>query len=251
MNLLESKYALVTGATSGIGKQIALTFAQQGAHVYAIGTSLEKAAALQKEIDELGLTDRLTVDLCNVGKQEDVKKLFQKVLSIFPHIDILVNNAGITKDGLLLRMTDADISSVLDINLKACFFTCQEAVRSMMKTRSGRIINIGSVVGLTGNAGQTNYSASKAGMIGLTKSLAKEVASRNILVNCIAPGYIETPMTEKMSEERKEKTASAIPLHRLGTPQDVANTVLFLASDLSSYITGQVLVVDGGLAIGY
>lgn len=249
MQLLQSKYALVTGATSGIGKQIALTFLHHGAHVWAVGTSQEKANLLQEEAKEQGIHHLLHVSLCDISHQEEVKKLFARIHETTPGLDILVNNAGITKDGLLMRMSEADIDSVLDINLKSCFFTCQEAIRSMMKKRSGRIINISSVVGLIGNAGQTNYAASKAGMIGLTKALAKEVASRNILVNSIAPGYIETAMTGKLKHETKTKFEESIPLQRLGSVTDVANAALFLASDHSSYITGQVLVVDGGMTM--
>lgn len=251
MQLLDSKYAIVTGATSGIGKQIAITFAQQGAHVCAIGTSKDKADLFQKELTELGLQELIHVRLCNVASQAEIKVLFTDLLKQFPKIDILVNNAGITKDGLLLRMSEADIDSVLDINLKSCFFTCQESLRPMMKARFGRIINISSIVGLTGNAGQTNYSASKAGMIGFTKSLAKEVSSRNILVNCIAPGFIETPMTNHLTEEQHKQALANIPLGRLGSGSDIANVAVFLASDLSQYITGQVLVVDGGLSLGF
>lgn len=251
MQLLQSKYAIVTGATSGIGKQIAFTFAHQGAHVFAIGTSQEKATLLHEEAKQQGIEHLMKIHLCDVSNHEDVKKLFTQILETIPHLDILVNNAGITRDGLLVRMSDADIDAVFDINLKSCFFTCQEALRPMMKARSGRIINVSSIVGLTGNAGQTNYAASKAGMFGLTKSLAKEVASRNILVNCIAPGFIETPMTEKLKAGTKEKAAESIPLQRLGNSTDIANATLFLASDLSSYITGQILVVDGGLSMGF
>lgn len=251
MQLLQSKYALVTGATSGIGKQIAISFALQGAHVCAIGTSKEKADSFQKEISDLGLQDRLHIRLCNVANQSEVKALFSDLLKQFPKLDIVVNNAGITKDGLLLRMSEADINTVLDVNLKSCFFISQEALRPMMKARSGRIINISSIVGLTGNAGQTNYSASKAGMIGFTKSLAKEVSSRNILVNAIAPGFIQTPMTNHLTEEQHKQALANIPLGRLGTGDDIANVALFLASDLAQYVTGQVLVVDGGLSLGF
>lgn len=251
MQLLQSKYALVTGATSGIGKQIAISFALQGAHVCAIGTSKEKADSFQKEINDLGLQDRLHIRLCNVSNQSEVKALFSDLLKQFPKLDIVVNNAGITKDGLLLRMSEADINTVLDVNLKSCFFISQEALRPMMKARSGRIINISSIVGLTGNAGQTNYSASKAGMIGFTKSLAKEVSSRNILVNAIAPGFIQTPMTNHLTDEQHKQALANIPLGRLGTGDDIANVALFLASDLAQYVTGQVLVVDGGLSLGF
>lgn len=251
MPLLQSKYALVTGATSGIGKEIALTFAREGAQVFAIGTSQEKASLLQKEVDSMALAGTIHIRLANISDQQSIKALFTEMMSLFPRLDILVNNAGITKDGLLLRMSEADIDAVLNVNLKSCFFTCQEALRPMMKARSGRIINISSIVGMTGNAGQTNYAAAKAGMIGFSKSLAKEVGSRNIMVNCIAPGFIETHMTDHLSEERKQKALESIPLGRLGSVTDIANASLFLASDLAQYITGQVLVVDGGLSMGF
>ena len=241
--MLSGKTALVTGATSGIGKAIALLFLKNGASVIGVGTSKEKAQKLLEE----AASDRLRVELCDVSSGEDVERLFAAVFSAFPRLDILVNNAGITRDGLLMRMSPEDWDKVLDTNLRSCFLTCQHACRPMMKAKGGRIINISSIVGLAGNPGQTNYAASKAGMIGFSKSLAREVASRNILVNCIAPGYIETGMTEAMGQEKVNLAKGTIPLGRLGTPQDIAQAALFLASDMSAYMTGQVLVVDGGL----
>ena len=241
--MLSKKTALVTGATSGIGKAIALLFLKNGASVIGVGTNKDKAQKLLEEAS----SDRLRVEICDVSSKEDVEKLFATVFSVFPNLDILVNNAGITRDGLLMRMPPEDWDRVLDTNLRSCFLTCQHACRPMMKAKGGRIINISSIVGLAGNPGQTNYAASKAGMIGFSKSFAREVASRNILVNCIAPGYIETGMTEAMGQEKVNLAKGSIPLGRLGTPQDVAQAALFLASDMSSYMTGQVLIVDGGL----
>ena len=245
--MLSGKTALVTGATSGIGKAIALTFLQNKATVVGVGTNPEKAQRLREEAADAGFGSSLRVEICDVSSKEEVEKLFATVFSVFSTLDILVNNAGITRDGLLMRMSSEDWDKVLDTNLRSCFLTCQQACRPMMKARRGRIINIASIVGLAGNPGQTNYAASKAGMIGFSKSLAREVASRNILVNCIAPGYIETGMTEAMGQEKIEMAKQSIPLGRMGTPHDIAEAALFLASDMSSYMTGQVLVVDGGL----
>jgi 3-oxoacyl-[acyl-carrier protein] reductase len=184
-----------------------------------------------------------------VSKAADVERMFAETLEAFGKIDILVNNAGITRDGLLMRMKEEDWDLVLNINLKSAFLCCKEACRPMMKARYGKIINIASVVGLMGNAGQANYSASKAGMIGLTKTLAREFASRNINVNAIAPGFIRTAMTDKLTDAEKEKLSSQIPMAKLGSPEDVANAALFLSSPLSDYITGQVITVDGGLVM--
>jgi 3-oxoacyl-[acyl-carrier protein] reductase len=248
--LLSGKTALVTGATSGIGKAIALLFLQHGASVIGVGTNQGKAQQLLEEAAYAGLGGNLRVELCDISSKDDVEKLFAMVFSTFSKLDILVNNAGITRDGLLMRMSTEDWDKVLDTNLRSCFLTCQQACRPMVKARGGRIINISSIVGLAGNPGQTNYAASKAGMIGFSKSLAREVASRNILVNCIAPGYIETGMTEAIGQEKIEHAKQSIPLGRMGTPNDIAQVALFLASDMGSYITGQVLVVDGGLLMG-
>jgi 3-oxoacyl-[acyl-carrier protein] reductase len=245
--LLEGKVAIVTGATSGIGKAIAFEFLKNGATVFGLGTNPEKIKTLLDEIKHLGYENSFHIEACDVSSKVEVHNFFASKIT---SLDILVNNAGITKDGLLLRMSEDDWETVLNVNLRSCFFMSQQASRIMMKAKSGRIINISSVVGLAGNAGQTNYAASKAGMIGFSHSLAKELASRNILVNCIAPGFIETNMTAAISDEKKEIATHHIPLKRMGTSQEVAHAALFLASAMSSYITGQVLVVDGGLSIG-
>jgi len=248
--LLAGKKALITGATSGIGKAITLLFLQHGATVVGVGTNNDKGMRLVNEISSLSLADSFFFERCDVSSKEEVDALFSRYFAQFPTIDILVNNAGITRDGLLMRMSLDDWEKVLDVNLKSCFLTCQHACRPMIKAKRGRIINISSVVGLTGNPGQTNYAASKAGIIGFSTSLSRELSSRNILVNCIAPGYIETDMTEALGQDKKELATRQIPLGHMGTPLDVAQAALFLASDMSSYITGQVIVVDGGLFMG-
>ena len=248
--LLEGKTAIVTGATSGIGKAIAFLFAHSGCkQVFAVGTNLDKGQKLIEEATALGIENIIQFIQADVSKKADIDQLFTAVTQYSPHIDILVNNAGITKDGLLMRMSEADWESVMNVNLKSCFYTCQLASRAMMKARSGSIINVASVVGLIGNPGQTNYAASKAGMIGFSKSLAKELASRNVRVNCIAPGYVETHMTDALGEDKKTAVTSHIPLGRMGSSEEIANAALFLASSLSSYVTGQVLTVDGGLSM--
>ena len=242
----EKKVALITGATRGIGREIALTLAEEG---YNIALNYRKAneelEKLRKEIEEKGVK---CLAVCgDVSNFEEVEKFVKEIISEFGRIDVLVNNAGITKDMLLMRMKKEDFESVVDVNLVGTFNVTKNVISYMMKARSGRIVNISSVVGISGNAGQTNYSASKAGIIGFTKSLAKEVASRNINVNAVAPGFIETNMTEVLKEEIKEEIAKSIPLKRMGKAKDVANLVKFLASEDSSYITGQVINVDGGM----
>ena len=241
-----NKLALITGGTRGIGKQIALTFAKEGYDI---------AINYRTENDDLKNTKR-EIEANNVKcfavqgdvtKFEDCEKFVKQIIEEFGNIDVLVNNAGITKDMLLMRMKKEDFEQVIDTNLVGTFNVTKNVVPYMMKARSGRIINISSVVGISGNAGQTNYSASKAGIIGFTKSLAKEIASRNILVNAVAPGFIETNMTDVLKDDVKQEIAKNIPLKRMGTTQDVANVVKFLASDDSSYITGQVINVDGGM----
>ncbi|MCL2182566.1 MAG: 3-oxoacyl-[acyl-carrier-protein] reductase [Chitinispirillia bacterium] len=245
---LSSKTALVTGSGRGIGKEIAAKLAAAGADVAISDIDLETARAAAAEIGQA--TGRKTIALAaDVSKADDVKGMVKGVMDAFGKIDILINNAGITRDGLLMRMKEEDWDLVLSINLKSAFLCCRETVRPMMSARSGKIINIASVVGLMGNAGQANYSASKAGMIGLTKTLAREFASRSINVNAIAPGFIKTAMTDKLTDAEKEKLASGIPMAKLGNPEDVANAALFLASSLSDYITGQVITVDGGLVM--
>ena len=240
------KCALITGATRGIGKQIAITLAKQG---YNIALNYrkenEELENTKKEIEEIGV--QVIAVKGDVANFEECENFVKQVIERFGQIDVLVNNAGITKDMLLMRMKKEDFEQVIDTNLDGTFNVTKNVVPYMMKARSGRIINISSVVGISGNAGQTNYSASKAGIIGFTKSLAKEIASRNILVNAVAPGFIETNMTDVLKDDVKQEIAKNIPLKRMGTTQDVANVVKFLASDDSSYITGQVINVDGGM----
>jgi 3-oxoacyl-[acyl-carrier protein] reductase len=244
---LSSKSALVTGAGRGIGKEIAMTLAKAGCDVAVSDIDIETATSAAKEIEALG---RKSMALkADVSNAKDVETMISSFVEKFGKIDILVNNAGITRDGLLMRMKEEDWDLVLNINLKSAFLCCKEAVRPMMKARTGKIINIASVVGLMGNAGQANYSASKAGLIGLTKTLAREFAGRAINVNAVAPGFIKTAMTDKLSDAEKLKLSSQIPMQALGSPTDVANAVLFLSSSLSDYITGQVLTVDGGLVM--
>lgn len=241
-----NKVALITGATRGIGRQIAITLAKEG---YDIALNYRKEndelESVKKEIEE-NKVECFAVK-GDVSNFEECKEFVKQTIERFGKINVLVNNAGITKDMLLMRMKKEDFEQVIDVNLVGTFNVTKNVIQSMMKARSGRIINISSVVGVSGNAGQTNYAASKAGIIGFTKSLAKEVASRGILVNVVAPGFIETSMTDVLKEEVKEEIAKTIPLKRMGTSQDVANVVKFLVSEDSSYITGQVLHVDGGM----
>jgi len=244
---LNSKVALVTGGAQGIGRDIALALATEGADVVIGDINLVKAEDTRKEIEALGRKS-LAVEL-NVTDYALVEEAVNKILDKFTKIDILVNNAGITKDNLLLRMSEADWDAVIQVNLKGTF-NCTKAVsRSMIKQRSGRIVNIASIIGIIGNAGQANYSASKAGIIALTKTTAKELASRNITANAIAPGFIQTEMTAKLPEELKQKMLAAIPLARFGAPADVAAACLFLASQEAGYITGQTIIVDGGMVM--
>ena len=240
------KVAMITGATRGIGKQIALTLANEGYNIVLnYRTKNDELIQAKNEIESKNVKC-LTVQ-GDVTNFEDCKQMIESAIKEFGKIDVLINNAGITKDMLLARMKKEDFKQVIDVNLVGTFNMTKNVISYMMKARSGRIINISSVVGIAGNAGQTNYSASKAGIIGFTKSLAKEVASRNILVNAVAPGFIETNMTDVLKQEVKDEIAKNIPLKRMGTPKDVANVVKFLASEDSSYITGQVISVDGGM----
>lgn len=250
-NLLQNKKAVITGGTSGIGKEIALTFSRQGADVIILGTNQQRGDAVVEEMKENSLSSNQTFLFypVDIADHAQVNETFAKIFEQWTSIDILVNNAGLTRDNLLMKMSEEDWDKVIDVNLKSIYNTCKTAIRPMMKARTGKIINITSVIGLTGNAGQVNYAASKSGMIGFTKSLAKELAMRGVCVNCIAPGYIETPMTVKLPEEVKKNIMERIPLQKMGRPQDIANTALFLASDLSDYITGQVITVDGGMVI--
>jgi 3-oxoacyl-[acyl-carrier protein] reductase len=251
MELLKGKKALVTGGTSGIGKEIAKVFAANGADVVILGTNQKKAeeAIVEIQAARLSQAQEVAFDLVNVADHKEVETTLQRLFGRWDHLDILVNNAGITRDNLLMKMTEEDWDLVLDVNLKSLFNTCKVVSRQMIKARSGKIINISSIVGLTGNAGQVNYAASKAGMIGFSKSLAKELAKKGVLVNCIAPGYIETAMTAFLAEQVKEDFLEKIPLRRLGSVRDIANVALFLASHLSDYMTGQVLTVDGGMVL--
>ncbi len=241
-----NKLAIITGGTRGIGKQIALTFAKEGYNI-AINyrTENEDLKNTKKEIEENNV--KCFTFQGDVTNFKDCEQFVKQIVEEFGSIDVLVNNAGITRDTLLMRMKEEDFKQVIDTNLIGTFNVTKNVISYMMKARSGRIINISSVVGISGNAGQTNYSASKAGIIGFTKSLAKEVASRNITVNAVAPGFIETQMTDVLKDDIKEEIAKKIPLKRMGTPQDVANVVKFLASNDSSYITGQVINIDGGM----
>lgn len=247
--LLKDKAAVVTGGTAGIGKEIARAFAKEGAHVAIFGTNAERAKEVLEQLKQTYPAQKFLVKLADVSDKKAVDQALQEILTEFGKIDILVNNAGITRDGLLMKMTEDDWDLVIAVNLKSVYNTCQALVRPMLKARSGKIINITSVVGLSGNAGQTNYAASKAGMIGFTQSLAKEVASRGICVNCIAPGFIKTPMTDVLTDEQKEGVLKQVPMNRLGSAEEVASAAVFLASDSSNYITGQVLTVDGGMVM--
>lgn len=244
---LTSKAALVTGGGRGIGREIALRLAQAGCSVAVSDIDIATAQTTAQELEQLGV--KALAVKANVADAVEVEGMFKEVLGAFGTLDILVNNAGITRDGLLVRMKEEDWDLVLQVNLKSAFLCCKEVARSMMKARSGKIINIASVVGLMGNFGQANYSASKAGLIGLTKTVARELAGRSICVNAVAPGFIKTAMTDKLSDTDKEKLSSNIPMQKLGSAADVANAVLFLASPLADYITGQVLTVDGGLVM--
>lgn len=242
---LAGKVAMVTGAAQGIGKAVALLLARNGADIIVADINLEKAEETAKEIQALGR--RALAVKVDVGNLDDVIRVVQTVLEQFSQIDILVNNAGINRDKLILRMTEEDWDVVLKINLKGTFNCTKAVVRHMSKQKSGKIVNIASVVGEMGNAGQANYAASKAGVIGFTKTIAREFAQRGININAIAPGYIETPMTDVLAEKVKEELRRLIPMERLGKPEDVAEAVLFLVSEASSYITGQVLNVNGGI----
>ena len=241
---LTGRTALVTGSTRGIGRAIAETLTAAGARVAVVGRDLAKAQEAAAAIG--GGAQGFAAD---VGDPASIVALVEAVESAFGQVDILVNNAGLTRDNILFRIKDEDWDTVLDANLRGAFLLLRATARGMMKRRWGRIINIASIVGITGNKGQANYAASKAGLIGLTKSVAKELGSRNILVNAVAPGFIETDMTAAMTPEARAALSGQIPLERLGTPQDIAGMVAFLASDLAGYITGQVLVVDGGMVM--
>ena len=239
---LTGKVALVTGASRGIGRAVAQTFVEAGAIVIGTATSERGAAAIQEYLGDKGHGLVL-----NVTDSDSIAELFASIKEKAGDVDILVNNAGITRDNLLMRMKEDEWLDIIDTNLNSLYRTSKQVMRSMMKKRNGRIINIGSVVGTMGNAGQTNYCAAKAGLIGFTKSLAREVASRQITVNAIAPGFIQTDMTDELTEEQQKGIMSQVPMERLGQPQEIANAVLFLASDSAAYITGETLHVNGGM----
>ncbi|MCZ6819953.1 MAG: 3-oxoacyl-[acyl-carrier-protein] reductase [Calditrichaeota bacterium] len=247
MSRLQDKVAIVTGASRGIGRAIALRLAGDGANLVVTATSLERAESVATEIEALG---RKALPLaCDVAEFEQVESLIKGTTETFSRIDILVNNAGITKDNLLIRMNQEQWDDVIAVNLKGTFNCIRAATKTLMKQRAGKIVNITSVVGIMGNAGQANYCASKAGVIGLTKSVARELAARNIQVNAVAPGFITTDMTTALPEEVKENLSEAIPLGRMGSPKEVAACVAYLASEDADYITGQVINVDGGMVM--
>lgn len=245
MQGIEGKVALVTGAAQGIGKKICELLLNEGAIVYGGDIKEDSLLKTQKEFEEKNL--KFNPIVLNVSDSKSCESCINTIVEKEGRIDFLVNNAGITRDSLLIRMKEEDWDLVLDVNLKGAFLLTKFAAKEMMGKRSGKIINISSVVGLMGNPGQVNYSSSKAGIIGFTKSVARELASRGITCNAIAPGYIETPMTESLNEKQRESLKSLIPLNRLGTPEDIAGAVLFLLSDFASYITGQVISINGGM----
>lgn len=246
MKLLQGKTAIITGASRGIGRGIAKVFAEQGANVaFTYSSSVQAAEELEKELSVYGV--KVKGYQSNAADFNEAQKLVDDVIAAFGTVDILINNAGITKDNLLMRISEEDFDKVIEVNLKSVFNMTKAVQRIMLKNKAGSIINMSSVVGVKGNAGQTNYAASKAGVIGFSKSVALELGSRNIRCNVIAPGFIETEMTDKLSAEVVEGWRNAIPLKRGGTPEDVANVCVFLASDMSAYITGQTINVDGGM----
>jgi len=246
--MLQGKIALVTGSSRGIGKAIALELGRQGANVAVnYAGNEQKAEEVVQELETIGV--QAIKIKANVANESEVKGMVKEVISTFDNLHILVNNAGITRDNLLMRMKEAEFDDVIETNLKGAFLCTKAVTRQMMKQREGRIINIASIVGVSGNPGQANYVAAKAGLIGLTKSTAKELATRNILVNAVAPGFITTDMTDILTEEQKTAILSQIPLEKLGEPADIANVVSFLASNAASYITGQTIHVDGGMVM--
>lgn len=246
--MLKNKIALITGAGRGIGRAIAIALAKEGAEVVInYNGSEERAKEVKQTIEENG--GKASIYKCNVSDFTACEAMIKDIVKEYGHLDILVNNAGITKDGLIMKMKEEDFDSVLNVNLKGTFNTIRHSARQMLKQRSGKIINISSVSGILGNAGQANYAASKAGVIGLTKTMARELGSRGITVNAIAPGFVDTEMTEILSEELKENACKQIILGRFGKPEDIANTAVFLASDKADYITGQVISVDGGMNV--
>lgn len=246
--MLKNKIALITGAGRGIGRAIAIALVKEGAEVVInYNGSEERAKEVKQTIEENG--GKASIYKCNVSDFVACEAMIKDIVKEYGHLDILVNNAGITKDGLIMKMKEEDFDSVLNVNLKGTFNTIRHSARQMLKQRSGKIINISSVSGILGNVGQANYAASKAGVIGLTKTMARELGSRGITVNAIAPGFVDTEMTEVLSEEIRENACKQIILGRFGKPEDIANTAVFLASDKADYITGQVISVDGGMNV--
>jgi 3-oxoacyl-[acyl-carrier protein] reductase len=248
MMLLEGKKAIITGGARGIGKEIVVYFLKEGASVYFIDLMQSEFMSEYEELAKQNGVDVVYKE-CNVADEDQVSAVVKEIVDESGGIDILVNNAGITRDGLIFRMSKENWNDVINVNLTSAFYMSKAIARSMIQRRSGAIVNVSSIVGVHGNAGQCNYSASKAGLIGLTKSLAQEVAGRNVRVNAVAPGFIQTAMTDKLGEKQKEALQSQIPMVRLGQPEEVAKVILFLASDLASYVTGQVVLIDGGMGM--
>lgn len=249
MNLLENKNAIVTGGTRGIGKAIAISYAKNGANVVIFGTNEERAKEAVSEMEQAKKheSQKFSFKIVDVSLYEDVQKKVEETVAELGSLDILVNCAGITKDTLLMRMSEEQWDKVIDVNLKSAFNMCKAVMKPILRSKSGKIINISSVLGLTGSAGQVNYTSSKFGLIGFTRSLALELAKRSICVNCIAPGFIETDMTDALSETQKQEVLKNVPMQRLGRPEDIADAAVFLASSMSDYMTGQTIVVDGGM----
>ncbi len=242
---IESRIAIVTGASRGIGRAIALRLAADGRMVVLVSRSTEALEVVREEIEEAG--GAAEARPCDITESDALAGLVEDVASTHGRLDILVNNAGITRDGLLLRMSDEDFDTVIQVNLRSSFVACRAAARPMMRGRFGRIVNISSVTGIVGNPGQANYAAAKAGLIGMTKSLAKELGSKGITANVVAPGFVETSMLEALSPQVREQVTKALPVRRFGQPEEIAHAVSFVASDLSGYLTGQVLIIDGGM----
>ncbi|MCH9631295.1 MAG: 3-oxoacyl-[acyl-carrier-protein] reductase FabG [Chlamydiia bacterium] len=249
MKLLESKSAIVTGGTRGIGKSIAVSYAKNGANVVIFGTNEERAKQALVEMKEVAISgdQKFEYKLVDVSSHDAIQTAIDEVYNEFGSIDVLVNCAGITRDGLLMKMKEEHWDDVINVNLKSAYNICKAVVKPMLKARAGKIINITSVLGLTGSAGQVNYTSSKFGLVGFTRSLALELAKRNVCVNCIAPGFIQSDMTDKLTDAQKEGILKKVPMQKLGQPENIANAALFLASSMSDYMTGQTITVDGGM----